>query len=73
MEEKQFITKKDVIIPAGTVLHKISKVTYGSPYFEGYVAFENDHTAFFHVDIDNIEEFPDVFETHEPTQDLDAA
>jgi hypothetical protein len=73
MEEKQFITKKDVIIPAGTVLHKISKVTYGSPCFEGYVAFGNDHTAFFHVGIDNIEEFPEVFEAHEPTQDLDAA
>jgi hypothetical protein len=73
MQEKLFRTKQDIVIPAGTVLHKISKVTYGSPHFEGYVAFGDDHTAFFHVDIDNIEEFPDVFELHEPTQDLDAA
>jgi hypothetical protein len=71
MQEKLFRTKQDIVIPAGTVLHKISKVTYGSPHFEGYVAFGSDHTAFFHVDIDNIEEFPEVFEVHETIkQDL---
>lgn len=60
--EKTFITKQDIVIPAGTALTKISAVTYGSPHYEGYVAFGNDHTAFFHVDIDNIKEFPEVFE-----------
>jgi hypothetical protein len=71
MQEKLFRTKQDIVIPAGTVLSKISKVTYGSPHFEGYVAFGSDHTAFFHVDIDSIEEFPEVFEVHETSeQDL---
>jgi hypothetical protein len=73
MQEKLFRTKQDIVIPAGTVLSKISKVTYGSPHFEGYVAFGDDHTAFFHVDIDNIKEFPEVFEVHQPTEILDVS
>jgi hypothetical protein len=69
IQEKLFKTKQDIVIPAGTVLHKISKATYGSPHFEGYVAFGSDHTAFFHVDIDNIQEFPEVFEVHETSKE----
>jgi hypothetical protein len=60
--EKSFVTKQDIIIPAGTALEEIKAVSYGTPHYEGYIAFGNNHTAFFHVDIDNIKEFPEIFE-----------
>jgi hypothetical protein len=63
--KKSFVTKQDIVIPAGTALTKISAATYGTPHYEGYVAFGDDHTAFVHVGLDNIKEFPEVFEqTH---------
>lgn len=60
--EKTFVTKQDIIIPAGTSLRKIGTFTYGSPHYEGYISFGNDHTAFFHVDVDNIKDFSEIFE-----------
>jgi hypothetical protein len=59
---KSFVTKQDIVIPAGTALEKIKAVSYGEPYYEGYVTLGENHTAFFHVGLDNIKELPESFE-----------
>lgn len=60
------ITKKDIVIPAGTELKQAPRKTTRNGYHgEHVIGFGDDGTGFFTVDIESAELNPDYFEISE--------
>ena len=54
--------EKDIVIPAGMVLHDAPRRTVRyAPFGEALIAFGSDHTASFTIDLEAIEAHPDHF------------
>jgi hypothetical protein len=65
-KEKQIILKKDIVIPAGTVMKRSPiKREYVEPFYDALIGYGKDHVAYFTFNIDGIEEFSDDFEVVE--------
>lgn len=62
-KEKQIVIKKDIVIPAGTVMKRSPiKREFVEPHYEALIGYGCDHYATFTFNVDGIEEFSDDFE-----------
>jgi hypothetical protein len=63
IKEDVVILKKDVVIPAGTVMGRAPvKTERVEPFYEALIEYGNDHVAYFTFNIDGIREFCEDFE-----------
>ena len=62
-KEKQIVLKKDIVIPAGTVMKRSPiKREFVEPHYDVLIGYGNDHFATFTFNIEGIEEFSEDFE-----------
>ena len=61
-EEMKVRVEKDIVIPAGMILHDAPRRTVRyEPFGEAIIGFGKDHTGSFTIDLDAIEAHPDQF------------
>lgn len=62
-KETTILVKKDIVIPAGTILQRGPvRTDFGVPHYEKIIGFGPDGTGTFYVDEGTIELNPDTFE-----------